>query len=210
MSLIALNSFLLSPSIQVKPLTPQKETSEVELGHPAPDFVARDLEGNQVSLKTLIAGRKALLLFYRGGWCPICNRQLAAISQDRLRFTELGATIVAVSSDAVEKGAELLRKLSLPFSLLSDSQLEGIDAYGVRDLNPTEKVRGMGITRLSMPAAFVIDDAGIVRYKHVGKNPSDRPSNEELLKALAEVDKPMGHSPPASKADACEILGGNE
>jgi peroxiredoxin len=166
-------------------VTVEHRAGEVEVGQIAPDFVARDLDDNDVSLRTLIGERKALLLFYRGGWCPFCNQQLAAISGESQRFKDAGATIVAVSGEEVEKGKALLKKLSLPFILLSDTNFVGIDRYGVRDPNPHEKLRAMGVTRLSKPAAFVIDDMGVVRYKYVGKNASDRPKNEDLLKAIA-------------------------
>jgi peroxiredoxin len=163
----------------------EHEAGEVEVGQIAPDFVARDLDDNEVSLRGLIRGRKALLLFYRGGWCPFCNKQLAAISRESQSFKDAGATIVAVSGEEVEKGKALLRKLNLPFILLSDTNFVGIDRYGVNDPNPHEQLKAIGITRLSKPAAFVIDDTGVVRYKHVGKNASDRPKNEDLLKAIA-------------------------
>ena len=54
-----------------------KGLTEVSVGEPAPNFAARDLNGKWVNLKELIAGCKVFLLFYRGGWCPVCNRQLA-------------------------------------------------------------------------------------------------------------------------------------
>jgi len=165
-------------------MTVENRTVEVEVGQIAPDFVARDLDDNQVSLNALISGRKALLLFYRGGWCPFCNQQLAAIASDIQQFKDAGATIVAVSGEEVDKGKDLLKKLNLPFILLSDTKFEGIDRYGVRDPNPHERLKAMGIMQLSKPAAFVIDETGVVRYKYVGKNASDRPKNEDLLKAV--------------------------
>ena len=89
--------------------------------------MAHDLNGKPVKLKELIDGRKALLIFYRGGWCPFCNQRLAAISQEYSKFKELDAVIVAVSGEEVEKGRELLKKVNLPFTLLSDSKFEGIE-----------------------------------------------------------------------------------
>ncbi|MGH9918466.1 MAG: peroxiredoxin family protein [Nitrososphaerales archaeon] len=165
----------------------ENQTLEVEVGQAAPDFVARNLNDEQVSLMSLIGGRKALLIFYRGGWCPYCNKQLAAISQDSSKFVDLGTTIVAVSGEEVEKGKELLKKLSLPFKLLSDTRFEGIDRYGVRDPNPSEKLRAIGVTQLPKPSAFIIDQKEIVRYKYIGKNAPDRPNNEDLLRALSEI-----------------------
>ena len=168
-------------------MTVENRIAKVEVGQIAPDFVARDLDDNQVSLNALISGRKALLLFYRGGWCPFCNQQLAAIASDIQQFKDAGATIVAVSGEEVDKGKDLLKKLNLPFILLSDTKFEGIDRYGVRDPNPHERLKSMGITQLSKPAAFVIDETGVVRYKYVGKSASDRPKNEDLLKVLRSI-----------------------
>jgi peroxiredoxin len=168
-------------------MTVENKPVEVEVGEIAPDFVARDLHDNQVSFRALVGGRIALLLFYRGGWCPFCNQQLAAIARDIQQFKDAGATIVAVSSEEVEKGKEFLKKLNLPFVLLSDTKFEGIDRYGVRDPSPHERLKAMGITQLSKPAAFVIDETGVVRYKYVGKIASDRPKNEDLLKVLGSI-----------------------
>jgi peroxiredoxin len=161
------------------------------MGQPAPDFMARELSGNEVRLSSLIGGRTALLLFYRGGWCPFCNEQLAAIARDIAKFQELKATIVAVSGEEIEKGRDLLGRLNLPFVLLSDTPFEAIDKYGVRDPNPSEKVKARGISQLPKPSAFVIDRTGIVRYRYIGQSAPDRPKNEDLLRALGEAERPL-------------------
>jgi peroxiredoxin len=175
----------------------QLNTSEIEVGQHAPDFVSRDLAGNKVRLSSLIAGRKALLLFYRGGWCPYCNEQLTAITRDYQQFLELDAVVVAVSGEEVEKGKALLQRLHLPFVLLVDASFEAIDAYGVRSPDVTEAQKQRGITQLPKPSAIVIDASGVVRYKYVGKNATDRPKNEDLLQALRATDEPMPANPVA-------------
>lgn len=111
----------------------EEKPSELKVGDRAPDFVARDLDGRPVSLKSIVGRSRSLLIFYRGGWCPFCNKQLAAIPQDYSKFKGFHAKIVAVSSEEVEKGKELLQKLALPYTLLSDTRLEGIGRYGVRE-----------------------------------------------------------------------------
>jgi peroxiredoxin len=171
--------------------------SQIDVGQPAPDFVARDLEGNEVRLNNLIRGRKAVLLFYRGGWCPFCNEQLASIARDYEKFQELDAVVVAVSGEEVEKGKGLLKKLQLPFVLLSDTSFDSIERYGVLDAKVSETLKSRGIARLPKPSAFVIDAKGTVRYMHVGNSAPDRPRNEDQLRALANADE----SKPSSKVD---------
>ena len=160
----------------------------VQIGLHAPDFKAYDLDDNELSLSSLISGKKALLIFYRGGWCPFCNEQLANIARDIERFKRSNAIIVAVSSEEVEKGKDLLKKLNLPFKLLSDAKLEGIDAYGVRNNDISDTLKARGITSMAKPSAFIIDEKGIIRYKHVGVDKKDRPKNEELLSVLESLD----------------------
>ena len=169
----------------------QENTSEVLVGKLAPDFVAQGLSGDDIHFGSITGGKKTLLLFYRGGWCPFCNEQLASIARDYQKFEEQNATVVAVSCEEVQKGKDLLQKLRLPFFLLSDTSFEGIDRYGVRDTDLSEKTRARGISRLPKPSAFVIDRTGIVRYRYIGKSAPDRPKNEDLLRALGEAEKPM-------------------
>jgi len=165
--------------------------NEIEVGQAAPDFVARDLSGKEVRLSDLIAGSKALLVFYRGGWCPFCNQQLAAITADYPKFKALGAIVVFVSGEEVENGRDLLQRLRLPFILLSDTSFKSIDLYGVRYTEVPEALKAKGIFQLPKPSAFVIDSKGIVRHRYVGKNASDRPKNGDLLGAIQDADKPM-------------------
>lgn len=181
--------------------------AEVRVGQSAPDFVASGLSGEAVRLRDLIAGRKALLLFYRGGWCPFCNEQLAAITRDYQEFRELNVTVVAVSGEEVEKGKTLLQKLHLPFVLLSDASFEAIDRYGVRNSIVPEALKERGISQLPKPSAFVIDGTGIVRYKYIGKSALDRPKKEDLLLALREADTPLVKSSNVDESDACELPG---
>lgn len=104
--------------------------------------------------------------------CAGCDHQRIIRDQG-----ETGTTIVAVSGEGVQKGKELLKKLNPPFTLLSDPDFEASDRYGVRNPNVSEQTVKAGITRLPKPSAFIIDRAGIVRYKYVGKNAPNRPEN---------------------------------
>jgi peroxiredoxin len=181
------------------------ESVGVEVGQLAPDFAALDLDEKPTTLKSITSGRKSLLIFYRGGWCPFCNEQLGAIAKDYARFQDSGTTIVAVSGEGVQKGKELLKKLCLPFTLLSDPNFEAIDRYGVRNSDISERMIKAGITRLPKPSAFIIDKAGILRYKYIGKDAPDRPKNEDLLKVLIELGKSSESPDSERELEGCQI-----
>ena len=167
----------------------QEGFSKAQVGSPAPDFLATKLTGEEVNLGSFLGPNKVLLVFYRGGWCPFCNAQLGALSQDYSKFEELNTKIVAVSGEEIEKGKDFLKKIGSPFTLLSDTGFRAIDLYGVRDPSSPEALKAKGIKSLAKPSSFIIDERGIIRYKYVGKNATDRPKVGELLRVLKQIDE---------------------
>ncbi len=91
------------------------------------------------------------------------------------QFTERGAEVVAISADDQQKVNETIKKLRLAFTVLPDKKREAIRQYDV--LHPQE--------RISHPTTFLIDKKGFIRWKHMGQNPSDRPTVRFLLNVLA-------------------------
>lgn len=79
-----------------------------------------------------------------------------------------------ISVDAPQQNRDMIAKLILPFSLLSDPEGEVSRRYGVWDEEG----------RIARPAIFVIDAAGVVRYAYVGEDFADRPGDEPVLTAL--------------------------
>ncbi len=83
--------------------------------------------------------------------------------------------MVGISSDNALEVSKTIRQLGVRYLLIADPAKRIIQAYGV--LHPRE--------RIARPAVFVIDKSGVVRYAHVGRNASDRPSLSQVLQALA-------------------------
>ena len=90
--------------------------------------------------------------------------------------------MVAVSSDDAAATARNIQQLELTYPVLSDPGLRGVDAYAVRHV---DEPQGKQIPR---PAAFIVDVNGIVRFTYVGENPRDRPSEDQLLEVLANLN----------------------
>src|SRR6187455_874671 len=68
----------------------------------APDFKAKDQNGKDVRLKDLLKQGKVVLVFYRGQWCPFCNRELKKLEDSLQYIREKGATLVAVTPEKPE------------------------------------------------------------------------------------------------------------
>ncbi len=67
------------------------------VGDVAPDFTLTDSNGTAVTLSDELKKGPVVLTWYRGGWCPYCNIQLAAYQQILPQIEELGARLIAVS-----------------------------------------------------------------------------------------------------------------
>lgn len=84
-------------------------------GAPFPSITIDAVGGGTISLPDDLAGSFAVVLFYRGSWCPYCNAQLLAFSRAHDNFTELGVKVVALSADDEPTAAAFVRKHDLQF-----------------------------------------------------------------------------------------------
>ena len=101
------------------------------IGSKAPDFKAKDQYGKEIRLKDLLKKGKVVLVFYRGEWCPYCNKELSRL-QDSLQFIkDKGATLVAVSPELPENIDKTVEKTKAEYSILYDEGLKIMKAYDV-------------------------------------------------------------------------------
>ena len=91
---------------------------------------------------------------------------------------DLGATVLAVSTDDLSKAKLIAEKLDLPFPILYNSDAEVVRSYDVYDL------LGDGV---AAPATFIIDKDGVIRWKQIGRNIGDRADAEEVIAELRAI-----------------------
>lgn len=185
---IALLGCTLSLHAQELPASP-KDISPLLIGETVPDIYLVTDKGDSVSTHALFAGRKTILLFYRGGWCPFCNRHLSEVGQMESQLLALGYQIVAVSPDspeALQKGRE--RNKELTYQLLSDSQGVFARAMGIAFQAPerygkllSDYSAGVNTTFLPVPALFLIDGNNEINFEFINPDYKKRISGELLL-----------------------------
>jgi peroxiredoxin len=90
-------------------------SSRLQNGDRFPDLAIELVGGGTLVMPRDLAGSYAVVLFYRGSWCPYCGAQLAAFSRARERFAEAGIKIVALSVDDGPTSEALVDKLHLSF-----------------------------------------------------------------------------------------------
>lgn len=163
----------------------------------APDFHAKDQNGKEVHLKDLLKQGKVVLVFYRGQWCPYCNRELSRL-QDSLQFiTDKGASLIAVSPELPENISKTVEKTKATYPVLYDEGLKIMKAYDVEFEVPEntltryrnsgldiEKNNGANGKYLPVPAVYVIDKESTIIYRFFDQDYKKRPSVAEILSSL--------------------------
>ena len=127
----------------------------VEAGMQAPAFMLADKNGKQVSLSDFL-GKKVVLYFYPKDNTPGCTRQACAFAAAYSKFEKKNAVVVGISKDNVSSHEKFAEKYNLPFILLSDSDLQAIQAYGVWQEKKLYGRISMGVVRTT----FIIDEQG--------------------------------------------------
>lgn len=129
----------------------------LEVGMKAPGFTLQDQDGREVSLADY-RGKKVVLYFYPKDSTPGCTRQACAFAGSLSEIKAQGAVVLGVSKDSVASHRKFANKYGLPFTLLSDPQLEAIQAYGVWQEKKLYGKVSMGVVRTT----FLIDEEGTV------------------------------------------------
>jgi peroxiredoxin Q/BCP len=144
----------------------------LQVNDPAPEVHLKDEQGRWFSLADHL-GERLLLVFYPGDDTPVCTRQMCDYRDGVEAFKGLGVRVIGISGDGAESHRKFKAKYDLPFNLLTDADLEVAGRYDSKGL--------LGMKR----SVFLIDETGLIRYKHIEPLALFRRSRGELLKAIA-------------------------
>ncbi|WDE12202.1 peroxiredoxin family protein [Thalassomonas haliotis] len=173
-------------------------------GQQIPAVMATTVEGKQINLQDVLAGKKTILFFYRGGWCPFCNTQMGQLKKISGRLQGMGFQLIGISTDAPEGLKASIKERDLDYTLLSDFNSKVSQSFGLAFFasqktteryvskmnlgNPLQK-NSQGQERLVLPApaVYVFDAKGLVQFNYVNPNFRVRLDEELLLKAAELV-----------------------
>jgi peroxiredoxin len=167
-------------------------------GSRAPGFSSLTVEGKRFDLHEALATGPVVLTFFRGAWCPYCDLTLRAYQEVLASVQSLRATLVAVSPQSIEQTLAQIQKSALAFPVIADADNAIARSYGLvyRVSSAMESLlRGFGVElpivnavdswELPVPATYVIDTSGTVRYAFVDADYRKRLEPLELLNQLA-------------------------
>ena len=129
----------------------------LEKGTKAPEFSLPDENGEIRSLSDY-KGKKLILYFYPKDNTPGCTKQACGFAELYPQFNEKGVEVIGISKDSVASHKKFKDKYSLPFTILSDTELETIKAYDVWKEKKLYGKTAMGIVRTT----YLIDEQGII------------------------------------------------
>ena len=170
------------------------EDRVLPVGAELPDLVLPDASGTPRRLREF---GPAVLVFYRGGWCPYCNLQLRAWQQRLAELSARGLALVAISPQQPDASLDTAEKNALAFPVLSDSAGLAGAAFGVSFTLPealADIYRGFGNDlavlngpagwRLPVPATFVVGADGRIVFAKADADYRTRVEPDEALAAL--------------------------
>lgn len=148
-------------------------------GEKAPDFKAKDQNGNTVALKDF-KGKKVVLYFYPEDDTPTCTIEACNLRDNYTELKKAGLVVIGVSPDDKKSHKKFEEKYSLPFILLEDPEKKIINKYGVWGEKNLYGRKFMGLHRTT----FLIGEDGTIIK--IFKKPKSKIHSEEILNSLGK------------------------
>ena len=178
----------------------QLHQRSLTVGDTVKSFVLQDQHGRSVSLYERLSDGPVVLSFYRGGWCPYCNLSLKALHHARPKIEYLKAQLMAITPESPEHIRRTVRKNGLDFPVLHDASSEVAHQFGIsfnvsnylkdfyRSLGLNLSQRNADVlVRLPLPALYLIDQRGTIRYAYANEDYRQRVDISEALNTLISI-----------------------
>lgn len=190
-------SFLMGILFVSSSLIAQQYPKGLAVGDKAPDFTGSDSKGVSFTLSQQLKKGEVVLVFYRGQWCPFCNKQLSALNDSLINITSKGAILVAVTPETMENVGKTITKTKASFPIISDANLAIMKSYNIDfqvDQATQDSYKKYGIdfmaangnngANLPVPATYVIGRDGKIKYVFFNSDYRLRPSVKEIAEHL--------------------------
>lgn len=168
-----------------------EEISPLLIGEKIPETTITTAN-RETTTKKLFKQKPSVVVVYRGGWCPYCNKQLMGMQDIEADLLGLGYQILAVSPDAITEDG---KKYSKNYTLVSDNTTKLIQNLGIAFKAPTKyedmlskASGGKNNSALPAPAVFIVDKKGKILFEYISPDYKNR-IDEKLLLAVAKAVK---------------------
>jgi peroxiredoxin len=173
----------------------------IKAGDVLEPFTLDDATGTPVGLGQIVESGPAVIVFYRGGWCPYCNVALRTYQRELLpRLDAFGTRLVAISPQSPDQSLSTVEKAELAFTVLSDPGSRVARSLGIAFQQADEvlaaqrqlgldlaQVNAEGATALPRPTVLIVDQNRTVRFIDVQPDYTARTEVADILAALADM-----------------------
>jgi peroxiredoxin len=160
-------------------------------------FTAKDQNGKLVKSTDILSKEQLIVVFYRGQWCPMCNKHLSHLQDHVEDFKKAGAQLVAISPEVPVSVEKTVEKTNAQYPVLYDANSKIMKEYGVEFMLPERlqkkyKEYGIDLTvangnneqLLPVPATYIIGKDGKVKYVQYDPDYKNRSNAKDILKHL--------------------------
>jgi len=170
----------------------------IEVGRTAPDFNTKDIDNHPVHLKEMLKEGPVVLIFYRGVWCPVCNRYLSNLQDSLQQILATGAKVVAVTPETADNAHKTASNTGAKFIIVSSGSENIMNDYDVT-FSVTEDYQNRirnGLkadiainndqdeAKLPVPATYIIDRSGKIVYRQFNPDYHQRATVKEMLENI--------------------------
>lgn len=170
---------------------------ELPIGSKAPSFVAKDQYGKTIESNKLLKKGPLVVLFYRGYWCPNCNRQMSHVADSMKMITDFGASVVAITPEKGEYFEKTKKETNASFSFIYDENHKIMDDFKVTwQMGKTksffwkfgginlDKSSGNNDRALPVPATYIIDQSGKIIGGYFNEDHKKRMAVSQIIEVL--------------------------
>jgi peroxiredoxin len=196
--LLIVLTLLISGSLFAQQSMVSSQPAALVMGSKAPDFNGTDYLGKKHSLKSLLKGHNAVVLFfYRGQWCPYCNKYIKQMQDNLTKLTAKGAIVVAVTPETELGINTTVSKTGAAFTIINDKAYKIMKAYKVdyvvnaNDLALMHKYHidmdannGNMDHVLPIPATYIINKKEKIVFAHFDVDYRKRASIDDITAAI--------------------------
>lgn len=177
-----------------------KEAKGLQVGDTVKDFSAINLHDSTFTLSEALKKGPVVVIFYRGQWCPVCNKHLSHLQDSLQMIYEKEASVIAISPEQSEFLKRTAEKTHASFSLLYDEGYKISDMFDVTFKPATmttimyntllganlKKANTDDSQRLPIPATFIIGTDGKIVWRHFDPDYKKRSTVADIIKNIPE------------------------
>ncbi len=174
----------------------------LNVGAKMPEFTLNDSLGKAVSSKDLLKQGNLVVVFYRGAWCPFCNKYLHQLQQNLPQIKQNGGNLVAISVENPDRSMAIAKKNEVEFTVLSDPNLMVARKFGIvyqlsDATNERYTARGLDLAKynstekaeLPISATYIVNKKGEIVYAYIEPDYKKRAEPSVLIETLAKMKK---------------------